>query len=98
MKLYVSQLRDYLRQIDSENLELVKADKQPKRINLLAAYNTEIKRYIVKIEVTDGEEIETLHVITARFLDRQFATADAIFSFVKNELGISVPVSFLNYK
>ena len=98
MKLYVSQLRDYLRQIDSENLEKVKADKPPKRITLQATYSNDVKRYKIWLEVADGKEIKTLHVITARFLERQFATADAIFSFVKNELGMSVPVSFLNYK
>ena len=98
MKLLVSQLRDYLHQVDSENLELVKTDKTPKRITLQATYSNDIKRYKIWVEVADGKEIETLHVITAKNQDRNFATADAIFSFVKNELGFSVPVSFLNYK
>ena len=98
MKLYVSQLRDYLRQIDNENLEAVKADKPPKNIDLMAAYCPKVKRYKVWIKVTNGAKVEILHVITARFLERQFATADAIFSFVRKELERNISVQFLSYK
>ena len=98
MKLSILEAKEYLHQTLNDNLDLLIANKPQKSVELVAFYGRSINQYKVWARLTQGEKVEILEIMTDENKSLYFDRAEDIFSFVRNELDLSVSVLFITYE